>query len=104
MSGFAESLGVPPQVLIGLIVVLVVQITLQIAAVISLVKTPAEQVTLGGRKWLWALIIVLGEVPGPLVWFFAGRKSALAMDAAARQDVVERTQAAADTLYGPPEE
>ena len=29
----------------------------------------------GGNKWLWALIIVLGEVLGPLLYFALGREN-----------------------------
>lgn len=49
------------------------QFVLQAIALVQLVRTPAERVRIGGRKWLWALIIILGELLGPIIWFFAGR-------------------------------
>lgn len=30
----------------------------------------------GGNKWIWAVVIVLGELIGPLVYFFFGREDA----------------------------
>ncbi len=28
----------------------------------------------GGNKWIWAVVIVLGELAGPLVYFLFGRE------------------------------
>ena len=35
-------------------VIVAVQLVLQVTALVQLVKTPSERVTLGGRKWLYA--------------------------------------------------
>ncbi len=50
----------------------VVQIALMVLALRDLIR-PERQV-LGGSKVLWALIIILGELIGPLVYFVVGRK------------------------------
>ena len=49
---------------------LVLQLALQAAALIDLVRR--ERVR--GNKWLWAAIIVLGELLGALLYFVLGRK------------------------------
>lgn len=53
-----------------LITLLVVQVVLQIIALIDLVNH--ENVF--GRKWVWVLVIVLGEMLGPIVYLLFGKK------------------------------
>lgn len=36
---------------------------------------PERQVK-GGNKWVWALVIVFGQLVGPLVYLFVGREDA----------------------------
>ncbi|TLM94644.1 MAG: PLDc_N domain-containing protein, partial [Actinobacteria bacterium] len=80
---------------------MVVQLALQISALVVLVKTPAERINIGGRKWLWALIIILGEIVGPIVFFVVGRKPVSAVDPLAAAPTADKTSAAVDALYGP---
>jgi hypothetical protein len=92
-----------PAVQLAIAALIVVQLTLQISALVSLVRTPAERISLGGRKWVWALVIILGEVIGPIVYFAAGRLPAAAEEHAASAPVADRARHAADTLYGAPD-
>jgi 4-amino-4-deoxy-L-arabinose transferase-like glycosyltransferase len=55
-----------------LIPILIIQFGLQVFAIVDLVRRPAEQVR--WAKWIWALIIVLGELLGPIVYFMLGRR------------------------------
>jgi hypothetical protein len=48
----------------------VLQLGLQIWALVDLARREATN----GPKWLWAVIIVIGELLGPVVYFIAGRK------------------------------
>lgn len=100
MESLAESSGIPVAGLFGVGLLILVQLTVQVTALVQLVKTPQERVTIGGRKWLWAIIILFGEIVGAVVWFAAGRK------AAPVQDVVVpgagASTGAADALYGTP--
>lgn len=80
-----------------------VQITLQVIAVVQLVRTPSERVSLGGKKWLWAVIILLGEIIGPILWFALGRTPAPALPVAPSTGTGDR-DAAVDALYGPGQE
>ncbi len=52
---------------------LFVQLILQVAALVDLYKR--EQV-LGGKKWIWVLVIIIGEILGPVIYFVFGRKEA----------------------------
>jgi DMSO reductase anchor subunit len=53
-----------------LIPLVVLQLGLQIWALVDLARREATN----GPKWLWAVIIILGELLGPVVYFIAGRK------------------------------
>jgi hypothetical protein len=62
----------------GLVAVILVplvfiQLILILVALRDLLR-PERRVK-GGNKWLWALIIVLGEVLGPLLYFALGREN-----------------------------
>jgi hypothetical protein len=52
-----------------LIPVLVLQLVLMVWALIDLARRERTR----GPKWLWAIIIVLGELIGPVVYFLFGR-------------------------------
>jgi len=93
---------VPTNVLIAVGVLVVVQLTLQIIALVSLVKTPTERVTIGGKKWIWAVIIILGEIIGPIIWFVAGRSPVQAAEVSPGTATADRARNAADALYGAP--
>ncbi|MFD3262017.1 PLD nuclease N-terminal domain-containing protein [Paenibacillus lentus] len=52
--------------------VIVLQFILMMTALISLAR--AESVR--GAKWIWALIIIFGNIAGSIVYFIIGRKEA----------------------------
>ena len=89
-----------PALLAAIGALVAVQLVLQVAALVSLARTPASQLTLGGRKWAWAIVIVVGELIGAIVYFAVGRLPAPARDLPAAAPAPGRAQAAADTLYG----
>lgn len=51
---------------------IIVQLGLQIAALVSMIKRDVGQIR-WNNKIIWALIIVFGEVIGPIVYFVFGR-------------------------------
>jgi hypothetical protein len=53
-----------------LVPLILLQLAVQIWALVDLVKREATN----GPKWLWAVIIVLGEIFGAVIYFIAGRK------------------------------
>ena len=53
-----------------LIPVLIIELALIVIALIDLVKREHTR----GPKWLWAIIIILVNFIGPIVYFVVGRK------------------------------
>ena len=57
--------------LLVLLPIIILQLAMQIAALIDLSKR--KRVT-GGNKFIWILVIILGELLGPIVYFVLGRR------------------------------
>ena len=57
-----------------LIPLVAIQLTLMIVALRDLIR-PERRVK-GGDKRIWAVVIVLGQVLGPLLYLFVGREEA----------------------------
>jgi DMSO reductase anchor subunit len=53
-----------------LVPLLVIQLVLMVVALLDLRKQRRTK----GPKWLWVLIIVLGEMIGPILYFTIGRE------------------------------
>lgn len=56
--------------LLLIIPIVALQLILMIAALVDLAKREHTR----GPKWMWVLIIVLGELIGPIVYFIVGRE------------------------------
>ena len=54
-----------------LVPIIVLQIALQIYALIDLIKSPAEEIR--GPKFLWGTIIVCFQIVGVIVYFALGK-------------------------------
>lgn len=93
-----KLLALPTAVLVAIGALVIVQLSLQVFAIVDLVRCPTERLTL--PKWAWAAIIVLGEILGPIIYLVAGRKPAPAVDAAPSAPAASRATDAADVLYG----
>ncbi len=76
-----------------------VQITLEIWALLDLIRRPADQVVFH-NKWVWAAIILLVNLIGAIVYFAVGRVPQTAETPAAEAPASDRAHAAADVLYG----
>ncbi|MGD0807479.1 MAG: PLD nuclease N-terminal domain-containing protein [Anaerolineales bacterium] len=53
-----------------LIPLIVIQLALMIVALVDIVKREKTR----GPKWLWVLIVVCGEMIGPILYFVLGRE------------------------------
>jgi hypothetical protein len=53
-----------------LIPVVLIELALMITALVDLVRRAQTR----GPKWIWALVIVLVNFIGPIIYFVAGRK------------------------------
>jgi len=62
----------PEQIIALLVPIVVIQLGLMIAALLDLERE--DRRVRGGNKVLWALIIVLVNVVGPILYFVAGRE------------------------------
>lgn len=52
-----------------LIPIILLQLVLMVVALIDLIKRERTH----GPKWMWAIIIVLGELLGPVIYLVVGR-------------------------------
>ena len=95
------GLGLSPAMLAAIGVLVALQLVLQVAALVSLARTPSSRIAFGGRKWIWVLIIVLGEILGLTVYFAVGRVPALTQERPGARPVSGLARIAADALYGP---
>jgi hypothetical protein len=102
MDAFSSS--VPLWVLAVLGVLLVLQITLDVIALVDLYRRPVDQIVLG-NKWVWLVIILLVSTIGAILYLLAARKpAALTDEAAPPGSNPVHTDTIADTLYGPRDE
>lgn len=111
MASFADSISkqveaLPAGVVTMLVVLLAVQMVLMVAALIVMFQTPEERLIFG-KRWVWVLIVVFGEIVGSIAFFAFARKPQVVIEPmtagpspdappAARPDA-ERV---ADMLYG----
>lgn len=58
------------QILPYIIPLVLLQLILMIVALVDLSKREKTR----GPKWLWVIIIVLGELVGPILYFIIGRE------------------------------
>ena len=83
-----------------LVVLIVVQLSLQVFALVDLVRRDNVR---GGKKWVWALVIAFGNLIGAIVYLAVGRHpdvDVAAGGSGASTAGSESAQRAVDTLYG----
>ena len=56
--------------ILPLLIPIIIELGLMIWALIDLIKQPATR----GPKWMWALIIILVNFIGPIIYFIIGRE------------------------------
>ena len=85
--------------LVGIGVLVLLQLTLMVAALVSVLRRPAE--SLRGPKWLWILVIIFGELVGPILYFALARKpEQVDIAPVAVAETPQRAESVADVLYG----
>ena len=103
LDQFARLLDVSATVAALMLGLIVVQLATQVFALVDLARRDAVR---GGRKWLWALVIAFGNLPGAIAYLAAGRTPPIVDiseggTAVAGRDAARR---AMDALYGPRDE
>ncbi len=99
-----ELSTLPTGILVVIGIVLVIEITLDVIALVSLYRRPLSEVALG-NKWVWVAIILLVNLLGPVLYFVIGRKAGVPVDGpASAPGSGTTTDSIADRLYGPRDE
>jgi hypothetical protein len=95
-----SSLGtLPTWTVIVLVLVGVVEVALDVVALVDLYRRPIERIALG-NKWVWVAIIVLVNLLGAILYFVVGRRPRPAGEPTAAPVSAERRGSIADALYG----
>jgi hypothetical protein len=96
-----KLLALPTPLLAALGVLLVVQLSLQVYTLVDVARRARVSAL---PKWGWVLVIVLGEILGPILYLALGRSvPEAAADPLAQKssgDDLGRAEKAADLLYG----
>ena len=101
LDDLARRAGVSPLIIAILLAVAVVQIAMQVYALVDLAR---RDVVLGGKKWLWVAAIALGSLPGTIAYLAVGRpppKVDTPRAAGASTAGDEAARRAVDVLYNP---
>ena len=98
----AQRLGVSTRVAVVIVALIATQIALLVYAAVDLARRDTVR---GGRKWPWALVIVFGNLIGPIVYLAVGRRtpSPVNLPSGAGAAGGEAARRAVDSLYGPHE-
>jgi hypothetical protein len=99
MNSMETLRALPMPVLAGLGALLLVQVALDVIALLDLYRRPADQVATG-KKWLWVVIIVFVNTIGAILYLAIGRKPAVAVDVRPSVPSSKNASEAADLLYG----
>jgi hypothetical protein len=96
----ARRFEVSPTVAALVLALTVVQLATQVYALVDLVRRDTAR---GGRKWLWALLIAFGNLPGAIIYLAIGRTGppAPTSDGGAAAAGSQAANRAVDALYGP---
>jgi 4-amino-4-deoxy-L-arabinose transferase-like glycosyltransferase len=97
----ATSLSaLPSPVLVVLGAVALIQIGLDVFALVDLYRRPVALVALG-NKWIWVAIILLVNFLGAILYLAIGRQPAPSVDAAGQERrPPEQVEKIVDSLYG----
>lgn len=99
IAGFLDTSTTVAAILLAL---LGLQVVTQLYALVDLARRDTVR---GGRKWVWALVIALGNLPGAIGYLVAGRPPR-AIDVSDNRSSAtavgaDATRRAVDALYGP---
>ena len=102
LDWLARLLHVSPTVAGLVLALIVVQLATQVYALVDLARRDAVR---GDRKWVWALVIAFGNLPGAIVYLAAGRPAGRSRRPGGRirreHGGRRAARRAVDALYGP---
>ena len=70
LDRFARMLEISTGVAAIMLGLLVLQVATQVYALVDLARRDTVR---GGKKWVWALVVALGNLPGAIAYLAAGR-------------------------------
>jgi heme/copper-type cytochrome/quinol oxidase subunit 4 len=91
--------ALPAGVLVAIGALALVQVVLDVIALVDLYRRPVERVVFD-NKWIWVVLILLVSTIGPILYLVVGRKPA-AVDGTVAPPSGTRPADVADSLYGP---
>jgi hypothetical protein len=100
MEPAASLSAISTPVLILLAALALVEIGLDVVALVDLYRRPTSQVAIG-NKWIWVVIILLVNLLGPILYLAIGRKPApgtASFDSPGRSR--KQVDSVVDSLYG----
>jgi hypothetical protein len=103
MNNLNALLSLPAPALVGLGLLVVVQLVLDVVALVDLYKRPVGQVAFG-NKWIWVAIIVLINTIGAILYLVIGRKAPASAEVRPADPAATRAADAAQLLYGAPKD
>lgn len=92
-----SSLPVPA--IAALVVLVIIQLSVEIYAIVDIIRRPADRIT-GGNKILWLLLVVFVNLVGAIVYLVGGRKPAVVAETPHAPSDRSAAREAVDTLYG----
>jgi len=96
----AQLTDLPVGVLVVIIIAGLIQLILDVVALVDLVRRPVDRVAMG-NKWIWVAIILLVNMLGAILYLVAGRKPAPAAEVQPPSSPsASRVEGIADSLYG----
>ena len=97
----ANLSALPTSVIVAIVVLGVIELTLDVIALVDLYRRPVERVTFA-NKWIWVAIILLVTLLGAILYLVIGRTAGvLAENAKPYAPPTVGTGNVADVLYGP---
>jgi len=94
-----ELTALPTPALIALIVFAVVQVSVELYAIIDIIKRPADRIV-GEKKWVWIVLVLFVNLIGGIIYLLVGRKPAEVVETQASNATPDVARDAVDTLYG----
>lgn len=101
LDNLARLAGVSPLIVAILLAVGVLQILMQVYALVDLAR---RDVVVGDKKWVWVAAIALGSLPGTIAYLAVGRpppKMDTPRAAGVNTAGSEAARRAVDVLYNP---
>jgi len=93
-----ELTQLPGPLLWAVIALVIVQISLEVYAIVDIIRRPDEQIV--GKKVWWILLVLFVNLIGAIIYLVAGRKPVQLAESSAPRPTQDAAADAVDALYG----